>query len=359
MGVSGPEGLCPVGPISQKTLLQLHCEKLVGINRRCASEIPFLIMTSAETGEETRNFLQEHRFFNLPKRKVLFLDQPRLPLVDRRGKIVMNSRFEVAMAPNGHGGAFGLMQEPAMLERLKEWGVKHLFYFQVDNPCLQIADPVFLGYHIQKGAEISAKAVRKVNPNERVGVFSQKGSQLAVIEYSDLTQKSRQSRDPNTNELEFSAGNMAIHIFSLDFLEQTRGEGYAMPYHPVEHRMACLDRKGNRVQPSTPNCFRFECFIFDVFPWAQNSVLVEADRGEEFYPLGAKHGRYSPEEARQAISEKYALWLEYLGMDLPRDEAGNLLGVYEVSPLFALDREEFKEKSDVSSLVVGDSLYME
>jgi UDP-N-acetylglucosamine/UDP-N-acetylgalactosamine diphosphorylase len=358
-GVCGPEGFCPVGPISQKTLFELHAEKVVAINRRYHTTVPFFLMTSAETGEETRAFFKEHRNFTLPQGAVVFLEQPRLPLVDRRGRIVMASRFEIAMAPNGHGGAFLLLQQPDVIAFLRERGVKHVFYFQVDNPFVQVADPAFVGYHMANGADASAKAVRKASPDERVGVFARRGKHLSVIEYSELTSAARRERDPLTQELVLNVGNVGIHLFSVDFLERTRGEEYIVPYHPVEQCTPCLDRHGKRVRRSSPNAIQFECFIFDVFPWAETSLLVEADRQEEFYPLRAKHGRHSPEDVRQAMSEKYAAWLESAGVALPRGDDGKLVGTYEISPLYALDREDFKEKCDASSLEVGDSLYLE
>lgn len=359
VGVSGPEGFCPVGPISQRTLFELHSEKVVALNRRYRANIPFMIMTSAETGDQTRAFFKEHRHFTLPQGSVVFLDQPRLPLVDRSGRIVMASPGEIAMAPNGHGGAFLLMQRPDVLELLRDRGVKHVFYFQVDNPFVQVADPAFVGRHKGEEAEASAKAVRKEGPDEQVGVFVRRGRHLSVIEYSELPASIRRARDPETGELLLNVGNMGVHLFSLDFIERTRGEEFVMPYHPVYQRVPCLDRKGRRVQPSLPNCVRFECFIFDVFPWAKSCLVVEADRGDEFHPLRARCGQNSPQEVRQALSNRYGSWLEKAGVRLPRGEDGQLLGCYEVSSLFALDCEEFKEKCDASSLVVRDAMYLE
>jgi hypothetical protein len=62
---------------------------------------------------------------------------------------------------------------------------------------------------------------------------------------------------------------------------------------------------------------------------------------------------------RRALSRRWASWLQDAGVPLPEGEDGQILGTYEISPLFALDREEFKEKCDASSLAVGDSLYLE
>ncbi len=53
---------------------------------------------------------------------------------------------------------------------MRERGVRTLFYFQVDNPLVKIADPAFLGLHRQADAEMSFKVVEKVSPDEKLGV---------------------------------------------------------------------------------------------------------------------------------------------------------------------------------------------
>ena len=77
-----------------------------------------------------------------------------------------------------------------------------------------------------------------------------------------------------------------------------------------------IDRKGARTRPTAPKCIRFECYTFDVIPQAEPALLVEAQREEEYYPLRASRGRYSPEEVRQAMSERFAGWLESAGVEL-------------------------------------------
>jgi UDP-N-acetylglucosamine/UDP-N-acetylgalactosamine diphosphorylase len=359
VGVAGPEGFCPVGPVSQKTLFALHAEKVVALNRRFHAQIPFLVMTSAETDESTRAFFTEHRYFTLPQGSVWFMRQPRLPLVDRRGRIVMSAKSEIAMAPNGHGGAFVLLRQDDVLARLRERGVRYVYYFQVDNPLVAVADPAMVGHHKAVGAEVSAKAIRKKSADEQVGVFAGRGQRLSVIEYSELSPTLRQKLDPETGELLFGWGNMATHLFSLDFIERTRGEEFVLPYHRADGRIQCLDRNGKRLQPSKPNCIRFESYIFDVFAWTASAAVLEADRREEFYPLRARHGECSPEAVRRALTEKYAAWLAAAGVSLPRGEGGGLVGSCEVSPLYAMDREELEEKLDAATMPVGDALYLE
>lgn len=357
---SGPKALYPVGPISQKSLIQLQCEKVASLNKRHNTSLLFMVMTDTETARETTHFLKENQYFTLPKNNLMLLEQPRLPLLSRRGKIVMKSPAEIAMAPNGHGGAFLLMQQADVLDRLRREGVKYVYYFQADNPCAQLADPAFVGLHALSGADISAKSVVKLTPNEPLGIFSQRGDNLSVIPYEELRPEDRSAKDADTGQLRFSAANVGIHIFSVDFLQKTSGDDHVMPYHPVEQREGCLGRDGKLVRPATPNCTRFECNLYDVFPWARQCALMEADRREEFFVAPVRTGQHRMAEARRAMSEKYAYWLESLGLNLPRDKSGRVLGAYEISPTYALNKGEFLERChEAASFVVGDSLYLE
>jgi hypothetical protein len=52
---------------------------------------------------------------------------------------------------------------------MKRRGIKHLPQYCVDNAVVKVADPVFLGYCIAKGADVGGKAVAKVAWNEKVG----------------------------------------------------------------------------------------------------------------------------------------------------------------------------------------------
>ena len=51
---------------------------------------------------------------------------------------------------------------------MRQRGIRTLFYFQVDNPLVEIADPAFLGHHRQADAEMSFKVIEKVMPDEKL-----------------------------------------------------------------------------------------------------------------------------------------------------------------------------------------------
>ena len=59
LGFDHPKGMFPIGPVSRKTLFQIHAEKILALRRRYGGPLPFLVMTSPATDEETRRFFQE------------------------------------------------------------------------------------------------------------------------------------------------------------------------------------------------------------------------------------------------------------------------------------------------------------
>lgn len=102
---------------------------------------------------------------------------------------------------------------------MRRRGIKHLFYLQVDNPLTPIADPEFIGNHLLAGSELTSMAVAKQTPQDRLGVFAMINGRLQVIEYSDLPDDVAEKQTAD-GSLEFWAGSIAVHMFSVAFLER-------------------------------------------------------------------------------------------------------------------------------------------
>jgi UDP-N-acetylglucosamine/UDP-N-acetylgalactosamine diphosphorylase len=229
------------------------------------------------------------------------------------------------------------LAERSVLDRLRESGVRHVFYFQVDNPLLRICEPGFIGRHIAADSEASSKVVFKEAPGEKVGVFAVVNGRCGMIEYSDLPRELSEARDAD-GTLRFRAGNPAIHLFSLDFLTRLTSTG-GLPYHVAKKAVPHFDPEtGELIDPGPePNALKFERFIFDALPLAERWLAVEARREEEFAPLKNAEGADSPETVRQAQLALHARWLEGAGVATRGHPV-------EVSPLFALDPDELKAR---------------
>ena len=59
--------------------------------------------------------------------------------------------------------------------------------------------------------------MKKTEPDEKVGVICKVNGKFQVVEYSEISETSRNLRDDN-EELVYNAGNICNHFFTYDFL---------------------------------------------------------------------------------------------------------------------------------------------
>jgi UDP-N-acetylglucosamine/UDP-N-acetylgalactosamine diphosphorylase len=344
LGFDHPKGMFPIGPVSGKSLFEIHAEKVLALSRRYGQAVPLLVMTSPATHAETEVFFKQHRFFGLPPTDVAFFCQGTMPALDlQTGRLLMESPGRLFTSPNGHGGALLALAGAGLLKRLGERGIRTIFYFQVDNPLVDLADQAFLGRHLNAQAELSSKVVGKETPEEKLGIFVLVDGRLTIIEYSDLPDDLARQTEAD-GRLRFWAGNPAIHLFQVDFLDRITRQQTGLPWHVARKKVPCLDQAGNPVEPQRENALKFEMFIFDAFPKAPRWTLVPTERQREFHPLKNATGADSPATVQQGMSNLAAAWLARIGIEVPRTAAGDAAVPLEISPLFALDEEELAAK---------------
>ena len=343
LGIDAPKGTLQITPVKKKSIFKHHAEKIIALSNRHKAVIPFYVMTSETNDSATREFFESTDYFGLNPADVFFFTQEMTPALDLDGKLILDAKDHIFSNPNGHGGSISSLKSSGALADMQAREIKHIFYFQVDNVLIKIADPVFLGYHIERGAEMSAKVAPKRDPEEKVGVVCRVGSEIAVIEYSDLPDKLTYARNED-GTLRFSGGNLAIHVLDVGFVERVNSERHSLPYHIAQKSIPFLDEDGALVKSEEKNGLKFEKFVFDALGSARETVVMEVVREEEFAPIKNADGEDSPASALELLQRLYAGWLEDAGARVPRDCAGSPAGPIEISPLFALDAAELREK---------------
>ncbi len=342
LGMDAPKGTLPITPIRKKSLFQHHIEKIRALSRKYKTRLPFYVMTSETNHAATMEYFHENSFFGLERTDVFLFPQEMIPALDLEGRLILDAKEHIFTNPNGHGGSISSLYSSGACADMRSRGIKYVFYFQVDNVLVKIADPVFLGYHVENRAEMSAKVTPKRDPEEKVGVVCHVGEAITVIEYSDLPDRYRHARNED-GSLRFSAGNIAIHILNVDFIERLNIEKRSLPFHIAEKAIPYLDDNGRLVRPDGANGLKFEKFVFDALGCARATTIMETVREEEFAPIKNAEGEDSPATAHDLMTNLYARRLEAIGVHLPRDPEGKIAGALEISPLFALDEDELRE----------------
>lgn len=230
LGFDGPKGAYPVGPVTGQSLFAWFAARLAAATARHGAPGPWYVMTSATNDAATRAFFTEHQHFGLDPGQVHFFQQAMLPALDLDGKILLKSKHELFLAPNGHGGTLDALARSGLLQHAADHGVETFSYFQVDNPLGRPADAEFLGLHALAGAEMSSKVVAKRDAGEKVGVIGLADGVLGCIEYSDLPADLRDATDPG-GRLRFRAGNIAAHAIQREFVERLTADGLDLPWH--------------------------------------------------------------------------------------------------------------------------------
>ncbi|MCR4316305.1 MAG: UTP--glucose-1-phosphate uridylyltransferase [Planctomycetes bacterium] len=306
LGFEGPKGCFPLGPKTGMTLYEIFAIKLDGLCNSLGVSVPWYILTSVHTHDETVNCFVDNDFFGFPRSDVWFFPQDEIPAIDataidggRRhpGKAFLQTRSRVFKNPNGHGGSLLALSKSGALADMKKRGIEEIFYFQVDNPLVRMCDPYLLGLHCIEGSEMSNKAVMKTDPNERVGILGLINNEPGVIEYSELSDEQNNRRDPN-GDLVFRAGNAAIHYINRDFVERITSGGLSLPYHRARKSCPSVDDSGS---PVTVTATKFEMFVFDALKLARRTLTHEISRELEFAPVKNSEGADSPETSSAAM----------------------------------------------------------
>jgi UDP-N-acetylglucosamine/UDP-N-acetylgalactosamine diphosphorylase len=219
-------------------------------------------------------------------------------------------------------------------------------------------DPLFIGLHAQSQAEMSAKMLPKTHAKEKVGNFCLQDGKMSVIEYSDIPDDLAERRNAD-GSLAFNAGNVAIHIISVSFIDRiTNGNDAQLPYHKAIKAVPYVDENGNLVKPSKPNAVKLERFIFDALPLANHAIILETDRTEEFAPIKNATGDDSPQSSKRLQSERAAKWLEKHGVKVPRQPDGTVDAIIEISPLTAADPGDLATLKLPQEIKAGETVYL-
>lgn len=300
LGHNGPKGTFDMGLPSHKSLFELLCDTLKRANKEYGVIIPWYIMTSRENNKATVDFFKSHEFFGYPENSIRFFIQGELPMIDTNGKILLDENKMIKEAADGHGGILKAMGKEKIIEQMKNDGIEWIFVSGVDNVLVKSVDPLLIGMSIENKVLGSVKTIEKTDPKEKVGVFCRKNKKVGVIEYTEISDEMAQMRD-KYGALVYGDANAIFHLYNIKGLEKV--SDLRLPYHTAFKKAKYTDENGNLVEPTSPNAYKFELFIFDSYEMLDDVVVLRVKREEEFAPIKNAEGSDSPETARKLYTD--------------------------------------------------------
>jgi UDP-N-acetylglucosamine/UDP-N-acetylgalactosamine diphosphorylase len=268
----------------------------------------------------------------------------------------------------------------------------------VDNVLVKIAHPSMIGYAIKNNLHVVNKVVLKEAPHEKVGVMclrkvalkegasssndssvhssapnnNQFELKAAVIEYSEMDAQDCSAVDEK-GVLLYNAGNIANHLFTVDFLKLCADREQDLEWHVARKKIPFVNAQGKTEKPDKENGIKMEMFVFDVFQFAaiDKVATLAVSRADEFTAVKNKSehevtGKFptadSPDSARIDMSNFFIRLVSKAGGKVDSDshtssgnsssdssgkldesKVSNLdrgLNVLEISPLLTYEGED-------------------
>lgn len=298
LGSDAPKGMYDIGISKPVYIFQRLIENLMKVVEKAGNYIQLFVMTSEKNHDATVGFFKEHDYFGYDKDYIAFFKQDMAPAADFDGKVYMEAKDSIATSPNGNGGWFLSMKKSGLLELVEKRGIEWLNVFAVDNVLQSIADPVFAGAVLEGGYSVGSKVIRKVNPQEKVGVMCTEDGRPSIVEYIELTEDMLTQRDEN-GEYAYNFGVILNYLFKVDKLVNLLER--KLPYHKSAKKIPYINEAGELVKPEEPNGYKYEQFILDMIQLLDSCLPFEVVREKEFAPIKNKTGVDSVESARELL----------------------------------------------------------
>lgn len=298
LGSDAPKGMYDIGISKPVYIFQRLIENLMKVVEKAGNYIQLFVMTSEKNHDATVGFFKEHDYFGYDKDYIAFFKQDMAPAADFDGKVYMEAKDSIATSPNGNGGWFLSMKKSGLLELVEKRGIEWLNVFAVDNVLQSIADPVFAGAVLEGGYSVGSKVIRKVNPQEKVGVMCTEDGRPSIVEYIELTEDMLTQRDEN-GEYAYNFGVILNYLFKVDKLVNLLER--KLPYHKSAKKIPYINEASELVKPEEPNGYKYEQFILDMIQMLDSCLPFEVVREKEFAPIKNKTGVDSVESARELL----------------------------------------------------------
>lgn len=296
LGFNGPKGTFNIGINRKLSIFEQQMNNIAEVTAKTGRHFHLFIMTSIGNNAETVKFFEDNNFFGYPRDMIHFYTQDVAPTCNFDGKVFLDQKHRISLAPNGNGGWYSSLVNSGLTRVMERDNIEWLNVYSVDNVLQKICDPAFIGATIIKGCRCGAKVVSKVCAEEKVGVLCNEDGKPAIMEYYEMPENLKNKK--RKGELVYRYGVTLNYLFNVHDLNLTLSG--KLPYHLAEKAIPHMEN-GERFTPSEPCGYKLETLVVDMVKLMGSCLAYEVEREKEFAPVKNLAGPDSVETARELL----------------------------------------------------------
>ncbi|KAG0225649.1 UTP-glucose-1-phosphate uridylyltransferase [Actinomortierella wolfii] len=183
MGCVGPKSAIEVR--DGMTFLDLSVRQIEYLNKAKNVNVPFILMNSFNTDEETKRIVQKYATHNI---EILTFNQSRYPRI-KKDSLLPAPRSPYGdisdWYPPGHGDLFDSLHNSGLLDQLIADGKEYVFVSNVDNLGATV-DLGILNHMVETGAEFLMEVTDKTRADIKGGTLIDYEGQIRLLEIAQV-----------------------------------------------------------------------------------------------------------------------------------------------------------------------------
>lgn len=183
MGCVGPKSVIEVR--DGMSFLDLSVRQVEYLNRTYNVNVPFVLMNSFNTDEDTQNIIKKYEGHNID---ILTFNQSRYPRVLKDSLLPAPKSFNSPISdwyPPGHGDVFESLYNSGILDLLIERGVEILFLSNADN-LGAVVDLRILQHMVETEAEYIMELTNKTKADVKGGTIINYENSVRLLEIAQV-----------------------------------------------------------------------------------------------------------------------------------------------------------------------------
>lgn len=183
MGCVGPKSVIEVR--DGMSFLDLSVRQIEYLNRTYNVNVPFVLMNSFNTDEDTQNIIKKYEGHNID---ILTFNQSRYPRVLKDSLLPVPKSFNSPISdwyPPGHGDVFESLYNSGILDLLIERGIEILFLSNADN-LGAVVDLRILEHMVKTDAEYIMELTNKTKADVKGGTIINYENSVRLLEIAQV-----------------------------------------------------------------------------------------------------------------------------------------------------------------------------